>query len=489
MNYFCTMRQLILLITTLICLSQKADAQEKWNLKTCVEYAMANNISVKLSDIQARLAAITYKQSKSSQYPGLTFGTNSAFNSGNNQDPTTFSRVTENYLSAGLQLQSSVDIFNFYSKRNTIAANDWEYQAAKANVAKMKNDIALSTANAYLQVLLAKEQQNITAVQLQQTNTQLDNTRKLVNAGSLPELNLTQLEAQLALDSGNYISARGNAVQSLLGLKSFMNLDAASDFDIEIPPVELIPVDPIAELQPEIVYQLALKNQPQQQGNEYRLRAAQKNSAAAKASMYPTISAFGSLASNYLAFSKRPVYDKLVTGYSSTGLIADAGGGVVYDVQSPVFTNGDILGYIKPGTFVSQLQDNFRKAVGISISVPIFNGSNLRSNFERSKLNISTAQLQKQQDAQQLKQDVFQAYNAALIALEKFNASKKSVEANEKSYDFAGKRFNIGALSTLDLITTQNNLLRAKLEYSINRFDYVFKMKVLEFYKGEGLKL
>jgi outer membrane protein len=161
----------------------------------------------------------------------------------------------------------------------------------------------------------------------------------------------------------------------------------------------------------------------------------------------------------------------------------------LYDVKSPIFTNGNRIGYQKYPGFRSQLSDNFGKSFGIAISVPIFNGYTLRTQYEKSKLNIESAQLQQELDNMNLKQDIFQAYNAALIALEKFNAGKKSVEANEKALLYATKRYDIGSLSTLELITTQNNLLRAKLEYSINQYDYVFKMKVLEFYKGAGLKL
>ena len=464
-------------------------AQQKWDLKTCVEYAMANNQSVKQSDLQSKISALTYKQSKLSQYPSLNLSSNGAYNTGSNQDPSTFNRVTQNYFSSGMQLQSSADIFNFYNKRNTIAANEWELMAAVANVNKIKSDIALSTANAFLQVLLAKEQQNIASVQVQQTAFQLTNTRKLVDAGSLPELNATQLDAQLAADSGNYIAAKGNTFQSLLSLKSLMNIDASADFEIETPPVESIPLESIADLQPEFVYNEALKNQPQQIGNEYRLKAAQKSMLAAKASKYPTISAFGNIGTNYLAFDKTPVYEKMVNGYANTGLLADAGGGIYYDVINPVYQNGAITGYNRSGSFASQFSDNFRKSLGINISVPLFNGGSNRMVYEKSKLNIRLVQLQKDQDNQKLKQDIYQAYIAALIALEKNNASKKSVAANEKAYDFATKRFNIGSLSTFDLINTQNNLLRSKLEYSISRFDYVFKMKVLEFYKGAGLKL
>lgn len=458
-------------------------AQEKWNLRTCVDYAMAHNINVKMSEVQAKISELTYKQSNLSKYPDANFSGSTSVNSGSNQDPTSFGRITQTYLSAGFQLQTSAQIFNFYSQRNSIAANEWELQAARANVDKLKNDIALTVANAYLQILLAKEQENITIVQLQQTNAQYSNTKKLVDAGALPPLNALQLEAQMAMDSVNYISAKGNVILGILTLKSYMNIDAATPFEVETPPIESIPIEPITDLQPANVYSLAVANQPLQRANEFRLKAAEKNIAAAKGAMYPTFSAFGSLGSGFNSQAKEIIG---ITPLPSTPLGNVNVNGTTYSV----FPNQPFYNYSygKPG-FTSQLSDYFRQSIGLSMSVPIFNGGSLRSNYERSKLNMNTLQLQKEQDNQLLKQDIYQAYNAAMIALEKFNASTKSVSANEQTFLFAQKRFDVGMLSTFDLITTQNNLLRAKLEYTINRFDYVFKMKVLEFYKGQGLKL
>ena len=450
---------------------------------------MANNISVRQADVQAKLSELSYRQSRLSQLPNASFGLSGSVNSGNNQDPVTFSRVTETYLAAGMQLQSSADIFNFYSKRNTIAANQWEMMAARANVDKIKNDIALSVANAYLQVLLAQEQEKIISVQYQQTANQLDMTSKMVAAGTLPPLNESQLQAQLALDSSNLISAKGGVTTNLLNLKALMNVDAGAPFELEAPPVDIIPIEPIADLQPEFVYTQALANQPQQKGNEFRLKAAQKSMDAARGAMKPTLSAFGSLSTNYLAFHRRPFYQQIITGYQSTGLIADAGGGTVYDVKSPIITRGDIAGYVKPNSLGSQMSDNFRKVFGLSINVPIFNGGVLKTAYERSKLNLGSMRLQKEQDDMKLKQDIYQAYNAALVAMQKLDASKKTVDINETTFTYARKRYDVGMLSTFDLVTSQNNLLRARLEYSLNRFDYVFKMKVLEFYKGAGLKL
>lgn len=479
--------RILFLASVLCCISIATHAQEKWNLKTIVDYAMANNLGVRQSEVQAKLSAITLYQSKQGRYPSLQFNANSGLSSGSNQDPTTFSRITQTYLSNGMQLQSSAEIFNFYSRRNAIAANEWELKAAMASVSKNKNDIALLAANMYLQILLSKEQEKITAVQIEQTTAQLANTKKQVDAGALPELNLVQLQAQLAQDSVNYINARGNTIQSILTLKSYMNMDAATPFDVEVPPVETIPLEPIADLQPEYVYNQAIHNQPQQLVNEYRIKAAEKSAASAKGAMYPSLSAYGSLGSNFLV-SKFPRYAQVPTGnFYSTGAIVSVNN-VNYSVQAPEFAlqrNGNT----KSGPVFTQLSDNFRQSVGLSISVPIFNGATLRSNYEKAKLNLSNLELQKQADNQKLKQDIYSAYNAAMVALEKFNASQKAVTSSQQTFDFATKRYQVGMLGTFDLITTQNNLLRAKLEYTLNRFDYVFKMKVLEFYKGLGLKL
>ena len=475
-------RQLIIVI--LISFSTVSFAQQKWNLRSIVDYAMANNINVKLQDVQAKIAVITLKQSKLSQYPNANFGANTSINSGNNQDPTTFSRITQTFLVAGLQLQSSADIFNFYNKRNTIAANNFQAQAANASTDKIKNDIALSAANAYLQILLGKEQENIALVQIQQTQTQLGITRKQVDAGALPELNASQLEAQLAADSVNYINAKGNTTFNILSLKALMNIDPAADFEVDIPPIDKIPVEPIVNLQPDYVFDIALKNLPQQRVNELRLKAAEKYFAASKGAMYPTLSTFGTLGTNYNNKSRS------VTGFNQTTTIIPVGtvkvNGTDYTVTSPFTSFSPIT--TKSG-FTSQLSDNFRQAIGLSLNVPIFNGGSLRSNYERNKLNINTIQLQKEQDNQKLKQDIYQAYNAALIALEKYNAGKKALAINELNLIYATKRFDVGRLGTFDLITTQNNLLRSKLELAQNHFDYIFKMKVLEFYKGMGLKL
>jgi len=482
MSFRITLSLLILAL-----LNTPAPAQQKWNLLQCVQYAMDSSISVNQSQVQELVAGINYKQSKLSKYPNANFSNNDGYRFGKSQNPSTGILESQNFFSVGFNFQTSVEIFNWYSKRNTILANQWEMQAAKAGTDKLKNDLALTVANAYLQILLAKAQVQIAEVQLSQSAIQFNTINKQVKAGALPELNSVELEAQVARDSANLISAKGNVEQTKLVLKTYMNLDAAVPFEIEDAGADKIVVEKISDLQPEYVYSLALKNLPEQRIHDYRIKAAEKNSLAAKGALYPTISGYGSLGSNY-GYFRTPTFSQVFSGYQPSGLVINNGTGGFTDVQRPVFTQGAKSGFFTSDKLSTQLNDNFGQSIGINISVPIFNGWSARAGYARSKLNIATLVLQKELDDKTIKQDIYQAYNAAVVALEKFSSSKKSVDAAQKSFDYATKRFNIGMLSTLELTTNQNNLFRAKLEYVLNEFDYLFKMKVLEYYKGAGLK-
>ena len=465
-----------------------SQAQEKWSLLKCVQYAMDSNISVRQNHIQALLADINYKQSKLSVYPTANFSNNDGYRFGKSQNPSTGILENQNFFSIGFSFQTSAEIFNFYSKRNTILANQWTALAARATTDKLKNDIALTVANSYLQVLLAKEQETISSIQVQQSLFQFNTVTKQVNAGALPPLNALELESQLARDSANLIAARGNVDQAKYALKTYMSLDAATPFEIEEPPADKIPIENIADLQPDRVYALALANLPQQRADQYYIKAAQKNSEAIKGALYPTLSGYGSLGSNY-GYFKTPIYQQVISGYSPSGLVIKNPNGSFTDVQRPITSNGSRTGYFTADAFGKQINNNFGQSIGISISVPIFNGWSARANYEKSKLNIINYQLQADLDNQNIKQNIYQAYNAALVALEKFTASRKAVESSQRSYEYSLKRFNVGMLSTFELTTNQNNLFTSKLQYALNQFDYVFKMKVLEFYKGQGIKL
>jgi outer membrane protein len=483
-NTFAMMRK-PLLFAGFCALSLSITAQQKWNLRQCVEYALANNISVKQSDIQARLAELTYKQSKLQQYPSANISGNAGINAGRSIDPTTNQFTTSQLFFSGLNFNTSATIFNWFSIKNNIAANDFEMQAARAAVDKLKNDIALNVATAYLLVLVSQEQANVAEVTLHQSQQNRNNIRRRVDAGALPELNFLEADAQAARDSATLLTSRATVQQNMLQLKAVLNLDAATPFEVELPPLDQIPVEPISELQPEVVYNLAVKNLPQQRVNELRIKAADKFIKSARGAMYPTLSFFGGMGTNY-ANNKIPQFVNTPTGtFQNTGAIVNING-TDYQVKAPSFTTNVSTYQIPIGT---QISDNFRQNVGISVNVPIFNSGVARTAWERSKLSLQNLQLQKQLDNQTLKNDIYRAYNDAVSALERFNASEKTIQTTQLAFDFSQKRYNIGLQSTMDYLINQNNLFRAKIERLQAQVEYVFRLKVLEFYRGQGIKL
>ncbi|HYE55874.1 MAG TPA: TolC family protein [Chitinophagaceae bacterium] len=478
------MRKLIL--TTGLCtLLLAAGAQQKWTLRQCVEYAIANNVSVKQSDIQARLAELTYKQSKLQQYPSANISGNAGINAGRSIDPTTNQFTTSQLFFSGLNFNTGATIFNFFSQRNTIAGNQLELEAAKAGVDRVRNDIALNVATAYLLVLNSQEQTRIAEVALQQSQQNRTNIRRRVEAGTLPELNFLEADAQVARDSATVLTSRATVELNMLQLKAVMSLDAGAPFAVELPPLDRIPVENIADLQPEVVYNLALKNQPTQRVNDLRLQAAEKFIRSARGAMYPTISFFGGMGTNY-ANNKVPDFVNVPTGgFENTGAVVNING-TDYQVKAPTFTTTITTYQIPIGT---QLTDNFRQNVGISLNVPLFNGGIARTAWQRSKLNLSNLQLQKQLDDQTLKQNIYTAYQNAVSALERFNAADKTIATAQRAFELSQKRYDIGMQSTIDYLTNQNNLFRAQIERLQAQVEYIFRLKVLEFYRGQGIRL
>lgn len=465
-----------------------ADAQEKWDLQKCVDYALTHNISVKQADLQVRFSQITYEENKGNQLPTINFGVNAGYSFGLTENPTTGVLENRKNFSTTSSLQSGLTLFNWFSLRNQVAAGKLALRADQAQAIKAQNDVALNVAVAYLQALLADQQVHLAAVTVQQDQSQWDLTRKKVNAGILPELNSAELEAQLASDSSNLIGAQATYQQYVLQLKALLALDAGAPFELVTPAVEFIPVEDLADLQPEQVYQMALSNLPQQRANELRIQSANKMADAAHGQMYPVISAFGNLNTRY-AFYRVPTYAQVITGYQTSPLRVDAGGGSFYNVQTPIIAQGGKTGYLISDPLGTQLSQNFGQGIGLGIQVPILNGRRARLGWYRARLSVQQLQLQNDLDKQTLKQDIYQAYVNATASIEKYNASKKAVAAAEKAFDYAQKRYNVNLLSTYDLLSNQARLNSARIQMVSARFDYVFRLKLLEFYKGQGLKL
>lgn len=460
-----------------------------WDLKRCVEYGMNNNITVRQAKIQAEQSEINYQQSNLQRIPSLSYGLTHGFSFGRTLDRTTNVYTSRSAMFQQMSISSNVLLFNFNSLKNTEASNKFSMEADRAAVDKARNDIGLNIAQLYLRALLSYEQVEISRIVLAQTKAQFLNTRKLVDAGSLPELNAAELEATVARDSATVVQAISQAELDKLALKALLNLPADQDFELVIPQVDKIPVDDILSIYPEDVYQLALGSQPQIRLNDLRRSASEKNLLAARGQMKPTISAFGQLATNFNQFLMKST-GVSVNGENLTGAYIKQGG-----TQVPVYAPNVEVNFVnrKIGEFFSgynqQLRDQFGQGLGISINVPIFNGSQARSNVKRALLDVKRSDLNIERDKLQLKQDVYTAYYSASGAFQTFVAREKALSTAQRSFDLASRRFELGVMQTIEWLTNQNNLTRAKIDKALAQYEYIFRMKVLEFYKGQGLRL
>ena len=375
-------------------------ASDNWDLRHCIEHAIEFNISIKQADIQARIAALQAKQAKYNLYPSVNGSSGTGVRFGRSIDPTTNAFSTSQFLYQNFGLNAGYQLYNAGRLKNTEAVAKFNAQAALADVAKATNDISFNVATFYLQVVAAKEQVKISELQIAQTQNQYDITRKRVDAGVLPELNLAEVDAQLATDSSNYYTAKGNYEQNLLNLRALLNLDVDVLFGVETPAVDKIPLESLADLQPEAVYQTALQYQPLQKANDFRIKAATKNLLVVKAQQYPTLSLGGNLSSNFSNSFKK------TTGVSFLGYSPITGAepvvnlsSVNYYIQNPIYkvtqgTRGFSELWEGWGT---QISNNFGQNVGLSLSVPIFNGFSAKTNYKVAQLDLKAAQLRKDQ--------------------------------------------------------------------------------------------
>jgi outer membrane protein len=470
----------------------KAQDTTTWDLQTCVEYAIKHNISVQQADIQARISKIQADIAKSNQLPTINGSSGMGLRYGRSIDPTTNAFTNTQFLFNNFGLNGGLQLFNAGRLRNAADATTFSWQASEADKQNTSNDVSMSVATYYLQVLSAIEQTDITRIQIRQTKEQLTATKKRVELGMLPELNLLELETQLANDSSTYITANANIEQSKLLLKALLNLDASRPFDIKSQAVDQIKLQSFADLQPDYVFGVASQNLPGVKAAALRVKAASKNELVAKANFYPTLSFGYNLSSN---FSNVFNY---ISGFNLTGVSTPNAttpyvtvNSAKYFIQSPIFspvTTKRNWGNIWNG-WGDQVNNNFGQSVGLQLSVPIFNGNQAKYAYQQAKLNYRSASLQQENTNLKLKQDIYTAYTNAVVAFNKLTANQKAMNAAEKAYQFATKRYDLGLLGTIELLTNQNNFLKAKVNFKAAQYEYVFRIKLLEFYKGEALSL
>lgn len=453
-----------------------------WTLQDAISYALKHNISIQQNELNQRLALLTLRQSQYAQLPSLNVSPTYGISKGRSIDPTSNQFVTGSYNFLSASASSNVLVFGWFQQRNTINRNKYSWEAAKADLDQLKNDVSLNIATGFLRVLMAREQIKVNEKQVALSAAQLQQTQKFAAVGRLPELNVAQLEAQLASDSSALISALSDYNASILDIKALLNLDFSQNFEAVIPDLPMEDRISLQTLNPEYIYQEAVKNIPSIRSVALKLKAAQKSWNAARGGLLPQLSLSGQLGSNWTSTYKQ--FDGYtLNGTTATGTFVNIGG-TQYDVMQP----NVIPRYSSPNMF-TQLENNFRQTISATLNIPLFNSWQAQFQVRQAKLNIVTQELTQYQTELKLKQDVYKAHNDATNAVQKYYAAKRSQEAAQRAFDFAAKRYELGLTNTVEYLSTQNNLYKAEASLLNSKYDLIFKLKVIDYYLGKQLTL
>lgn len=449
---------------------------KKWTLEECVTYAIQNNISIKQSELDSKMALIDKKSAVGRFLPSLNASASHSWNIGLNQDITTglLQNKTTQFTSAGANV--GIDIYRGLQNQNTLRKANLSIVAAKYQLVKMQEDVALNVANAFLQVLFNKENLKVQKEQLRINEKQYVRSEELVKVGSIPRGDLLDVKATLALNNQNVITAENSLLISklslshLLQLKDFENFDVVDDTDVK-------DENNIMAQTPSAIYEKAFEGRTELKIARTNLEIAEKNVAIAKGAFQPTLQGFYS-------FNSRVAYSDRVTGVipnaSNPTSIVGFVEGTNQNVLSPNFTR--VLG--NPAPFFDQFNTNKGQSFGMQLSVPIFNGFSARNNVERSKVSLEQSKIAVEQQNLDLQRNVYTAFADAKGALNAYESSVAALEARQGAYNYATEKYSVGLMNSFDFNQSQTLLTNAQSEVLRTKYDYIFKIKILEFYFG-----
>jgi outer membrane protein len=465
-------------------------AQEKkvWTLQECIDYALQNNLNVQRSLLAIDNSEIGLMQSKMQMLPTLNGGGSYGYNWGRSIDPTTNLFITQRINSININANSSFLLFNGLRLLNTYKQNETDTKASREDYEKSKNDVILSVVTFYTNVIFNKELFSNAELQLATTTQQLERTRKLVEAGSVPISNVLDLEAQQATNELNLIQRENALNLSILQLKQALQLPASTPMEIEVPEIDLNSSQVISESADEI-YQTAWLAMPEVKAAKLRVESSQLSLRATRGALYPRLSLSGNLFSNYSSFADR------------TRFISDGGPStIILDTSSPYGavegTNANVYRYVSvpSGTLVDgyshkdQLKDNISKSLSLSLQIPIFNGFQTRASVQRAVVSNQQASITLKDTENRLRQTIESSYNDALAASKTYQSAVKQVTARDEAFRMATQRYDLGAVNFVEYQTAENALYQAKSDLVRAKYDLIFKNKVLDFYQGKPIQ-
>lgn len=421
--------------------------QEKWDLRECVDYAVQHNLTVNQSKIYYELSTKELESANKQWLPTVNAYLDNSLTIGSHHP--LIDKAYQQY-SNSLGLSSSIAIYNGGLIELNKERAELNVQANELQTASIANDISLMVVNYYLNVMLNRELLQIAQGNLEVSEEQLNRAQILYDGGRISRADLVQAEAAVAQEKKNVSDAQIEVERALFNLSTLLQLPDYRNFDVEdisLPDDLQFGVFDLDE-----ILQIAYQEQPNVKRAELDVEIATKDIDIAKTSLKPTITGTYNLGTSY-------------ADYFNKGLVNDA--------------------------WLTQWYENIANVFGISVQIPIFDRHQTKLNVEKATINQSLAQNLVEQEKQKLKENIQEAYFHATTSYDAYRAARESVRSSELSTDFAQRSFDAGVLNIYDLQIARNNLMIARAQMAQAKFNFVFRLKVLDFYAGipltEGL--
>ncbi len=416
-----------------------AVAQQKWTLQQCISHAHENNLQIRQMELSQEQAQNNLDAARLEYFPTLnaSIGYNMSWGRSVNLNDL---EIVENKLSqsSSANLSSSLPLFEGMRKQNNVKSNKKQLEIARANIENLKDNISISVAKGYLQVLLCTEIEKTALQSYKNVEAQVARTQQLVDAGSQTYSSLLEVKSQLANENLQVVTARNNRRSALLELSQLLNLPPDSGFDIEDPAVGNISL----EFKKEDIEQIFADAQ-----SLPRIRKAE------------------------LELEQSKLQYKIQKGSALPTLSLSAGYGTYYsdNQDTPLFT---------------QFDNNRNPSLGFGLSIPIFNNRRTNTAIKNARSNVKSSEIGVEIAMQELMKEIQMAYNEALACHGRMEAAAKNMEAARESFNYTAEKFDLGLLNGTDYSTAKTNLFKAESEYIQSKYQYVFQQKIMDYYKN-----
>jgi len=426
-----------------------AQAQEIWSLEKCINYALDNNIKIKQGVITTEYQQNQLKQSKNSRLPNLTGSMSQNLNFGRSLTyDNTYKDINSSETNFGLG--TNLPLFQGFQISNNISKLELDLQASIEDLSKARSDISVNIASTFLEILFAKDLVKVSEDQLTVTNLQIKQINEKVEAGSLARGSLLEIQAQAAGEELNLVNAKNQLQLAKLYLTQLLELPLKDDFDVEVPLLPEISAQASIVSSGE-VYKSALLTRPEIKGADLRYQSSQYQSKIAKGTLYPTISLYAN------------IYDSYNNKYTDV--------------------NGANI------SFSDQLRNNQRKGVGAQMNIPIFTRFQNKIQIDNARLQELNYGLELENAKKILRSDIETAQTNAIAALNRYTSNQKAVSSMKEAFRYSEEKFGVGLVNAVEYNTAKTKLAKSESDLLQAKYEFIFRTKILDFYRGLPLTL